>query len=182
MIQAVKFAVLGIVLSILGFDGFAQIIIPKERGSHVESVFEKNYFAVKLDPSAQSSAVTYFIYTLYYDSTVKYQVVTKHEFLSQFSGGIKSKANPDKKNLLNEHNINPMVFDYMWKVRYPEYPYGREIKPGWAGGKFIPTPTQMDMLKPFGVNHPADIIYGDSLISFLKAVSNPEWVNRYKVK
>lgn len=182
MEKTVKYWVLLIAIFTLNFDGYSQSIIPKERGSHVDPVFSKNYFAVKLNPSAQSSAVTYFIYTLFYDSTEKYQVLTKHDFLSKFSGGVQSDANPDKKNLLNEHNINPMVFDYMWKVRYPEYPFGREIKPGWAGGKFIPTPTQMEMLKPFGVNHPADMIYGDSLISFLKAVSNPEWVNRYKVK
>lgn len=160
----------------------AQAIIPKERGSHIETVLSKHYFAVKLNPTSQSKAVTYIIYSLYYDSTKNYQILTKHDFLSQFSGGVQSKANPDKKNLLNEHHINPIVFDYMWKVRYPEYPFGRETKPGWAGGAFIPTPTQMAMLKPFGVNHPADMIYGESLISFLKSISDPAWVNRYKAK
>ncbi|HKK60752.1 MAG TPA: hypothetical protein VJ937_14825 [Salinivirga sp.] len=160
----------------------SQVIIPKERGSHEEPVYAKHYFGIRLVPTAQSKAVTYIIYSFFYDSTKNYQVITKHEFMSQFSGGIDSKANPEGKNLFNEYKIDPRVFEHLWKVRYPEYPFGKDKIPGWAGGNFIPSKAQMKMLKPFGVNHPADMIYGDSLISFLRSVSDAGWVNQYKAR
>lgn len=161
---------------------YSQVIIPKERGSHVETVLSKHFFGIRLSPTSQSKIITYLIYTLYYDSTKNYDVITKRDFMSQFSGITESKANPDGKNLFNEYQIDPMVFEYLWKIRYPEYPFGKEPRPGWATGTLIPSKTQMQMLKPFGINHPADLIFGDSLISFLKAASDPAWVNRYKAK
>jgi hypothetical protein len=160
----------------------AQVIIPKERGSHIETILSKHFFAIRLMPTAQSKPITYVIYHLYYDSTKNYDVITKRDFMSQFSGITESKANPDGKNLFNEYEIDPMVFEYLWKVRYPEYPFGKTPKPGWAGGTFIPSKTQMQMLEPFGINHPADLIFGENLIRFLKAVTDPAWVNRYKAK
>jgi hypothetical protein len=161
---------------------YSQVIIPKERGSHIETILSKHYFGLRLQPTAQSNPITYVLYTLFYDSTKNYKILTKRDFMSQFSGITESEANPEGKNLFNEHEIDPMVFEYLWKVRYPEYPFGKTPKPGWAGGKFIPNKVQMNMLKPFGINHPADLIFGDSLISFLKAVTDPAWVNRYKAK
>ncbi len=160
----------------------SQVIIPKERGSHEEPVYAKHYFGIRLNPTSQSKAVTYVIYSFFYDSTENYRVLTQQAFMSQFSGNTQSKANPDKDNLFNKHKIDPESFQYIWKVRYPEYPFGKKKIPGWAGGTLIPNPAQMKMLKPFGVNHPADLIYGDSLISFLKAINDPAWVNRYKAK
>jgi hypothetical protein len=181
MLMKIRFILL-FTFVLMSLLSWGQIIIPKERGSHEETVLAKHYFGVKLNPTAQSKAVTYMVYTLFYDSTKKYQIITKSDFLRRFSGGAQSKVNADKKNFLNEYDIDPLVFDYMWKVRYPEYPFGKEQIPGWAAGTFTPSQHQMEMLKPFGINHPADMIYGDSLIQFLKAISNPEWVNRYKAK
>ena len=178
----IRKTVLFIILIFLFLVSNSQVIIPKERGSHEEPVYAKHYFGIRLVPTAQSKAVTYIIYSFFYDSTKNYQVITKHEFMSQFSGGIDSKANPEGRNLFNEYKIDPRVFEHLWKVRYPEYPFGKDKIPGWAGGNFIPSKAQMKMLKPFGVNHPADMIYGDSLISFLKSVSDAGWVNRYKAR
>ncbi|PLX24886.1 MAG: hypothetical protein C0599_01665 [Salinivirgaceae bacterium] len=178
----VKKTLIIIILSFFVLVSYSQVIIPKERGSHIETILSKHFFGIRLMPTAQSKPITFVIYNLYYDSTKTYDVITKRDFMSQFSGITESKANPDGKNLFNENEIDPMVFEYLWKVRYPEYPFGKTPKPGWAAGKFIPSPTQMAMLKPFGVNHPADLIFGDSLISFLKSATDPAWVNRYKAK
>jgi hypothetical protein len=121
---------------------------------------------------------------LYYDSTKTYDIITKRDFMSQFSGITESKANPDGKNLFNEYEIDPRWFlNTCGRLRYPEYPFGITPKPGWAAGTFIPSPTQMANARTvWHKSHPADLIFGDSLIRFLKAVTDPAWVNRYKAK
>lgn len=170
------------ILIIAYISAFGQIIIPKERGTHHEPVYSKYYFAIKMSTTIQSQPIQYMIYTLYYDSTKHYQNISKGNFIAQLTGSQKSKANPGKKNLLAEYDIDPNVFEYLWKVRYPEYPFGEKPETGWANGTIIPSEGQMGILKKFGVNHPADVIWGDNLFELLSSICDPAWVNTYKIK
>lgn len=163
-------------------SAFSQKIIPKKIGSYEKPVYAKHYLGILLSPTTQSEPITYLIYTFYYDSTKNYKTISKNTFISQLMGAQKCDVNPNQINYFAKNNIDPMVLEYIWKVRYHEYPFGKKTIPGWSNGKYIPSKNQMNMLKQFGINSLSDVIYGDNLINFLHSLSDVSWVNQYKAK
>lgn len=116
----------------------------------------------------------------------KVRLLTKDAFVEQASGKQQSLANPEKTDFFEKFKIkNPNVLDDLWRLRYKEYPYftDEKMEPGWSSNDsipFLPTETQMQILKKFGMNRMSDYIIGEDAFKLLKLMEEPAWINSYK--
>lgn len=106
--------------------------------------------------------------------------LSRDQFLQQASGQVVSKANPEKKNLLEEKEIMWQSFENLWKLRYAEYPYDGTEEKGWAGRDFAPSEAQWSFLKR-NYNYSAmdQFLYGDDMWRLVKDSQDPDWQNQY---
>lgn len=112
------------------------------------------------------------------------EVLPTDQFLREAMGKEQSLANPKKINLFAKYGIDdPNIIYSLWKLRYAEYPYKtNDSTQGWTNNfknPFMPFPSQMKILKQYGLNNINDYIYGDNLFKLLKDMENPQWVAKY---
>jgi hypothetical protein len=109
--------------------------------------------------------------------------LTKDDFIYQITGKQRSRANPNKENLMEKHEINNwLIVEELWKLRYSEYPYetGTKMDEGWSRELLMPSEAQFEMLREFGFTKITDFIYGENLFKLFKALDDSEWVTKYK--
>ena len=158
------------------FTSIGQIIIPKK--DYVPKIRHSRYtFAISLISNG-SSHISYGIMRENPDSTREVIFLTKQSFLRQASGNEKSRANPEKINFFEEHNIDSKVLDVLWKLKHDKNPYGDDL--GWGTELGAPTKAQYKMLNEFGIKRKSDYAFGDNLWQFLIKVDDPVWVNQYQ--
>lgn len=163
-------------------------------------------FAFTLQPSANSSLITYWLVTVV-NNKVMYKVpMTEKNFILQMKGEMYSKANPQGLNLFEQSmqtdscfyqyywlkgDCNPLDFyrlDDLWTLRYnrnPECPEGCTPAEGMridglAANKTFPNDAQMEILKDYGVEHYTGFFYGDNMFRIFNDINDPTWVNNYK--
>lgn len=164
-----------------GLNSSAQILVPKK--DYVPEVRKSRYsFAMSLIAGANSSPVTFGILRQAPDSTKTFNYLRKDSFMRQVTAAERSKANPDKINFLEEYEIDPAIFDVLWKLKYSEYPYDNSDEKGWGSSKGIPSKGQFEMLEEFGVGKVSDYFYGENLFKLLMKINDPIWVQTYKGK
>lgn len=135
----------------------------------------------------------------------KIMLLTKDAFVKQAKGLQESLANPLNLDFFEKYDIkDPDILDDLWRLRYVEYPYKTQKAliierhhlndstanaiptmntSGWSANDsipFIPTKSQMLMLKKFGMKRMNDFVYGENAFKLLKSMQNPQWVSKYK--
>ncbi len=80
-----------------------------------------------------------------------------------------------------------MILNNLWRLKYSEYPYFNpemNNEKGWAKHPddkitWMPSESQMRLLKPYGINSFSDFFTGEHLFDFLRDVTDRDWQNRY---
>lgn len=171
-----------------------------------EPLIAQHSFAFTLQPSANSSLITYWVITTHNGKIVAKMPITEKSFILQMKGEMYSKANPTGLNLFVESvqsdscfyqyywkkgDCNPLDFyrlDDLWTLRYnrnPECPEGCTPADGMrvdglAANKTYPNDAQMNILYDYGVTHYTGFFYGDNMIRIFNDINDPNWVNDYK--
>ena len=81
----------------------------------------------------------------------------------------------------------------LWKLRYQEYLFtaGRDSignivyknEGGWSTNdsiSFIPSPSQQEILREFGIKRMSDFCYGENAFKLLHLLSDQNWLTAYK--
>jgi hypothetical protein len=118
----------------------------------------------------------------------KHEIIhlTKDIFIAQAQGKMQSLANPENIDFFEKFDIkDPNILDDLWRLRYTEYPYytQEKVEPGWSANDsitFLPSDSQMEILKKFGINRLNEYIYGEDAFRLLNLIERPEWINSYK--
>lgn len=106
--------------------------------------------------------------------------LSRDQFLQQASGQTVSKANPQKKNFLEDKEILWESFENLWKLRYSEYPYEGSKEKGWSGLDFAPSDAQWSFLKRnYNYSSLSQFLYGDDMWKLVKDSQDPDWQNQY---
>jgi len=151
-----------------------------------DSIVQEYYLGFNLIPNAFGGLVNFAMVKPLPNGKKELIFISKDEFISQALGKTKSPANPYKINYFEKYQIkSPILLDKLWKLRYTEYPYQTKEKPetGWSQNDevtWMPTQSQMDMLREFGIERLNDYFYGENAFKLLEAMQNPEWVKTYK--
>jgi len=181
MSKLLAYIVLALVFCALGANAQQEMVLKRKTGS--EEPYYKNqwHFGISLATS-YTGFVRYGVIKIHEDGHREIAWLTKENFTRQVTGQMESKANPEKKNYMEENQIKWDVFDQLWKVRYQEYPYEttQTVEPGWAGKMFCPSDAQWSFLKKnYGYGALTDFLFGDNLWKFLKDVQDPAWASQY---
>lgn len=151
----------------------------------------QKYFGVLLSVSASSSDMTYAIVTEEANGMKQYRHITRQDFTYIAQGKWRLAPNVLQENLFDKYQIhwgyderNQLycpILDSLWKVRYPEKPYGRGTD-GWAKDKFKPNEAQLIYLwETFGIyNINTTYIEGEKLWLLLQLMNSSQWRNMYK--
>lgn len=151
----------------------------------------KKYFGVLLTISASSSEMTYAVVTEEANGEKHYRHITRQDFTYIAQGKWRMAPNVIQENLFDKYQIdwgyndrNQLycpILDSLWKVRYPEKPYGRGSK-GWAKDQFKPNEAQLIYLwETFGIyNINTSYVEGEKLWLLLQLMNSPQWRNMYK--
>ncbi len=189
-------------LSYLFIDTYAQI---NTFGENTD--VKKDYnFALRLMPSLNGSLVQTAILKEKSDGKYEVQYVPLEDWVRQIIGAETSKANPEQENLIKKYNvfeipgenqneeINTLIIsklkviiNNLWRIKYAEYPFynpNLNQEKGWALNEnekitWMPSESQIQLLKPYGINNLSDFFIGEHLFDFLKDVTNRDWQNRY---
>lgn len=157
---------------------------------------KKNYFAVGLFASAQSSLITYAMVSYRDGVFIGAQILTEQRFMYEIMGYYPSIANINKENLLQKNEVDSCFlienesrkivgyfakpFANLWKIRFFTHPMQYD-NDGWSQGEFKPSRWQREYLgKEYGVNNVLiEYFYGENLYKLLRDVQNPEWISNY---
>ncbi len=175
-----------IIVTILCFNTLIISAQEKENNVFGENDFTDYLFAFSLTESA-SGAITHFA-LIKPGSSVRRKVkhITLEDFLYQASGKMQSVANPTKKNFFKEYTIKrpEVVVNELWKLRYRSFPYGMSNEEGWSAGDttfFLPSESQMQILKKYGMTRMGDYVVGENAFKLLKNMEDSTWINNYKM-
>lgn len=157
----------------------AQVLVPKGT-AQTEPRLARYSFCISLLPSPNSGPVSYGIHRLSPDGSVDVTFLRYETFLRQFGGGEESRANPDRIDYMELHNISQMTIKELWKLRYALYPFGKSPDTGWGKESGVPSEAQMQMLAKYGIERVGDVVYGENLINLLLDIQNPTWLEQYK--
>ncbi|NPA68220.1 MAG: hypothetical protein GXO50_06385 [Chlorobi bacterium] len=131
-----------------------------------------------------------------------------NDWINQVIGLEVSAANPDKENLIKKYNVfevpgdikdkgtdakeytikkTEAILNNLWRVKYSEYPFfnpDMNHEKGWAKNPddkitWMPSESQIALLRPYGIKNLSDFFIGEHLFDFLKDVRNRDWQNRY---
>lgn len=173
--------VLVLIFSILTYVGIAQdnnIFIRKENNPELK-VTVTGYFGISLMTS-YTGFVRYGVIQIKSTGEQKLTWLSRDQFLQQASGQVVSKANPEKKNLLEDKEIMWQSFENLWKLRYAEYPYDGSEEKGWAGLDFAPSDAQWSFLKRnYNYSKMDQFLYGEDMWRLVKDSQDPDWQNQY---
>lgn len=156
------------------------IFVRKEDNPELKITIDA-YFGISL-MTQYNSFIRYGFIQIKSTGETKITYLTQQQFIQQVTGQMVSKANPDKKNLLEEKEIMWQSFENLWKLRYAEYPYdgANSQEKGWAGRDFAPSPPQWSFLKQqYQYNNFDQFLYGDNMWKLLKDSQDPAWQNQY---
>lgn len=106
--------------------------------------------------------------------------LSRDQFMQQVTGQVVSKANPEKRNFLEDKEIMWESFENLWKLRYSEYPYDGNQEKGWAGREFAPSDSQWSFLKRnYHYENFEQFLYGEDMWRLVKDSQDPDWQNQY---
>ena len=172
---------------------FILILVPVAKA---QTTGKKNYFAVGLFASAQSSMITYAVVTYRDDVFIGAQVMTEQRFMYEIMGYYPSIATINRENLLQKNEVDSCFlienearkivgyyakpFADLWRIRFFTHPMQYD-QDGWSQGEFKPSRWQREYLgKEYGVNNVLmEYFYGDNLYKLLRDVQNPDWIFNY---
>jgi hypothetical protein len=155
-------------------------------------------FGVSLATGQHSELFSLFLVQEHGLHVLRTEPIGRGQFVLQAQGTVPSKANPEGENLFLRHKVEGClhpedstagvedcgVFDDLWKLRFWEYPFlkqdGQRTGRGWAENPYTPSPRQMIMLTDFGILHVSGMARGENAFNLLRAVGDPEWVERYR--
>lgn len=160
----------------------------------------RNEFALSLNPS-HSHLVSYAIVQVKNGNIVGSMPLSENDFMRQASGESISPANPERKNLFIEHQVDScwvlydsIYYSYgkkkyvgydciplnlLWKLKYKAHP-SKYDDTGWSDGYYAPDSQQMAYLqKAYGIIMINDYIYGEKLWRLLREIQIPEWQRFY---
>ncbi len=164
------------------------------------------FFALRLIPNLNGGLVQTAIVKENGESQNEVLYIPINQWLREIVGLEISKANPDKENLIKKYNVfeitgnvqSTLMKDYtteklkviinnLWKIKYSEYPFYNPAlnqEKGWAKNPddkvtWMPSDSQLQLLKPYGIENFSNFFIGEHLFDFLKDVTNRDWQNRY---
>lgn len=163
-------------------------------------LYSQPMFALSLTTGANSQPVSFAMVNVLNGKIIKTQLIPIDQFMMQVTGFMYSPANPDKMNLMAEHQIEhclPQYEDYsrkylgydcpaidkLWRVRYLRDPYNANLRTdsGWARGYYGPSLEQQKFLMSnYGISHLNDYFVGENMFKFLKDIQDTAWVNAYR--
>ncbi len=126
------------------------------------------------------------------DGSLKYTFLTMDGFVNRAAGRERCAANIKSANFFNNFGIkNPGIVADLWKLRYREYPYYKEVRDssdkvslqGWStndNSNVMPSEAQMAILKRYGINKISDYCYGLMAFMLLHDMEDPVWIEKYK--
>jgi len=166
-------------------------------------------FAIKLMPSLNGNLVQVAVKLKDSEDPKSVEYLTFNGFARQIAGYESSKANPNKENLIEKYNVfevpseatekgnseiifytvkkTEVILNNLWRLKYSEYPYfsmERNSDKGWAKHQdinitWLPSDSQMNILRQYGINELSEFIEGEDAMRLLKDVRDREWQNRY---
>ncbi|OQY03277.1 MAG: hypothetical protein B6I20_05360 [Bacteroidetes bacterium 4572_117] len=151
-----------------------------------DSIYQEYFLGFNLNSNMNGGLVNFALVKPLPNGKNEIILLTKDSFVKQALGKQKSNGNPKKINYFEFYKIkNPAIIDHLWKLRYKTYPYftGRKMDPGWSENEevpFLPTKTQMAILRGFGIDRFSDYIYDKEAFRLLSSMEDPEWVQNYR--
>jgi hypothetical protein len=169
---------LNFIIAFYSISSFSQIV-PKRLNDeyYVKSDY---YFGFCFVTGANSSPVTFAIVKIIEDTDIEANIVSKESFLRMMGGGQECKANPENENLFEKYNIDPLVFNQLWKLKYSESPFFGKNEPGWAAKLYSPSEGQFNLLAQYGIYSFTSYCYGENMVKLLTDIQSSNWVNLYK--
>jgi hypothetical protein len=174
-----------------------------------ESTFQEYFFAFKIMPSMTGELVQCAVVKKNPEGRDEITFMSKETWARQMTGYEASKANPNKENFVVKFNIFEIppevskegeeeikeytilktvsILANLWRLRYSEYPYqladGNPGK-GWAANSdkkitWLPSESQMQILKEYGIGELSDFCYGEDAFKLLKDVRTKEFQAKY---
>ena len=164
------------------------------------------FFALRLMPNLSGGLIQTAVVKPKTEDGYEIQFIPQNNWIRQVIGLETSKANPNKENLVkkyhvfeiaggtNDKNLNELtkeklklVLNNLWRLKYSEYPFFNpemNQEKGWAKNPddkitWMPSESQIHLLKPYGINNLSDFFVGEHLFDLLKDVMNRDWQNRY---
>jgi len=189
-------------LSFLFIDSYSQI----NTFGNTTEIKKDWFFALRLIPDLNGGLIQTAIVKEKDDGKYEILYTPTNQWLREIVGLETSKANPDKENLIKKYNVfeipgnvnNEFINDYttdklkviinnLWRIKYSEYPFYNPAlnqEKGWAKNPddkitWMPSESQLQLLKPYGIENLSDFFIGEHLFDFLKDVTNRDWQNRY---
>ena len=141
------------------------------------------HFGISLMNSLDGGFIRYGFIQIKSTGESQITYLSQSDFIQQVTGQLKSKANPNQVNILEENKIMWKSFEELWKLRYREYPYGgaRSTESGWAGRDFAPSEQQWIFLKRnYGYEKFTQFLYGENMWKLIKDSQDAGWQNQYK--
>ena len=175
------FANIIVFLLLFSLSGIGQdnnIFVRKENNPELK-VTVTGYFGISLMTS-YTGFIRYGYIQIKSTGAEKITWLSREQFIQQATGQTVSKANPDKKNYLEDYEIMWQSFENLWKLRYTEYPYEGNQEKGWAGRDFAPSDAQWSFLKRnYHYSKLDQFLYGDDMWKLVKDSQDPDWQNQY---
>ena len=155
-------------------------------------------FAIGIVPSINNNILSYAIVTKTGNTFLGTQQISEQFFMYYALGYWPCRANPKKINIFKENKVPNIELAYdkankvigyyntpiheMWKIKYPNHPYRRDLSKGWGLGNYNPSPAQARYIyEHYSVLHiNTHYFIGEKLFKLLKDVQNPEWVAMYQ--
>src|SRR5574344_1019100 len=170
-----------VLLALLAFSATAQdntVFIEKDHNPELK-VTVTGYFGISL-MTTYTGFVRYGYIQIKSTGEQLTTWLTRDQFLQQASGQVFSKANPGKKNLLEEKGIKKESFENLWKLRYSEYPYDGSQELGWAGLPYAPSEGQWSFLsRNYHFTKMDQFLYGEDMWRLVKDSQDPDWQRQY---
>ncbi len=192
--------ILALILSLS--DLYAQVNAFGEK----EKTEKEWFFAIRLMANLNGSLIQTAIVKPKPDGGYEIQHIPQDDWIRQVMVTENSNANPDKENLIQKYNVfevpnkitnegikeftlnkTKAILSNLWRLKYSEYPFfdpERNQDKGWAKNPddkitWMPSESQIQLLKPYGITNLSDFFIGEHLFDLLKDVRNRDWQNRY---
>ncbi len=178
-------------------------------GDEIELDEKEYYFAIRLLPSLNGNLIQVAVKKKNSVNKDDIKFLTLNSWARQLAGYETSDANPDRENLTEKYKIFEVpseasnkgneeiefytvkkieaILNNLWRLKYSEYPYFNSEKnedKGWAKHPdekitWLPSESQMNILRTYGINELSDFIEDKQVMRLLKDVRNRNWQNRY---
>ncbi len=163
-------------------------------------------FALRIMPNSSGGLIQTAIVKEKPEGGSEVNFIPIKNWIYEISGLETSAANPNKINLFKKYDIiippddltgealkNYMykkagfIINNLWRLKYSEYPYFNpemNHEKGWAKNPdpkitWMPSESQLQLLKTYGINNFGDFFKGDYLFDLLKNVTDRDWQSRY---